>query len=168
MPYLGHSSNPEDPIPLLASSVLTVLASNSQAKSPKPSPQTKDALAKLYKYQSNLTRSQDNGLKDIAVLQQSSLLTTKISRELFWKDREETVAPLTDILREAAGAGRDSDSTLWSGATSVRSATDGGMGGGVGLQLLYHVLLTMWQLSFEAALVGRGLERQDGSCCSGD
>ena len=93
------------------------------------------------------------------MLQHSSLLTTKTSRELFWKEREETVTPLTDILREAAGAGRDSDSTLWSGATSIRSATDGGVGGGVGLQLLYHVLLTIWQLSFEAALVGRGLER---------
>ena len=121
--------------------------------------QTKEALSKLYKYQSSLTKSQDNGLKDIAVQQYSSLLRTKSARELFWKEREETVTPLTDILREAAGAGKDSDSMLWSGATSIRSATDGGVGGGVGLQLLYHVLLTIWQLSFEAALIGRGLER---------
>ena len=114
---------------------------------------------KLYKYQSNLTKSQDNGLKDIAVQQYSSLLGTKKSRELFWNQRQDTVTPLTDILREATGAGRDSDSTLWNGAASVRSLADGGLAGGVSLQLLYHVLLVIWQLSFEAPLVGKGLEQ---------
>ena len=89
----------------------------------------------------------------------SSLLRTKKARELFWSQREETIAPLIDILRGAAGAGKDSDSTLWSGGASIRSATDAGLSGGVGLQLLYHVLLTIWQLSFEASLVGRGLEK---------
>ena len=54
--------------------------------------------------------------------------------------------------------GKDSDSTLWSGASSVRSA-DTTIGGGVGLQLLYHVLLVIWQLSFEGALVGEELEQ---------
>ena len=88
----------------------------------------------------------------------SSLLRTKNARELFWKQREDTVAPVIDILRAAAGAGKDNDSTLWSGKTSIRSATEAGLSGGVGLQLLYHVLLTIWQLSFEASLVGRGLE----------
>ena len=89
----------------------------------------------------------------------SSLLRTKRARELFWSQREETVAPLVDILRVAAGAGKDGDSTLWNGGGSIRSATETGLGGGVGLQLLYHVLLTLWQLSFEASLIGRGLER---------
>lgn len=158
IPYLTNSTNPEDPIPLLASSVLTTIASNAQARTPKSTPQTDDALSKLYKYQSSLTKSQDSGLKDIAVQQYSSLLRTKKARELFWKQREDTVTPLMDILREAAGAGKDSDSTLWSGATSIRSAGEG-LTGGVGLQLLYHVLLSMWQLSFEASLVGKGLER---------
>lgn len=78
---------------------------------------------------------------------------------MFWKQREETVAPIMDILRAAAGAGKDGDSTLWSGKASIRSATDAGISGGIGLQLLYHVLLTIWQLSFEASLVGRGLEK---------
>ena len=151
--------NPEDPIPLLASSVLTILASTAQSQSPKSTQKTDDALLKLYKYQSSLTKSQDNGLKDIAVQQYSSLLRTKRSRELFWNQRQDTVTPLTDILREAAGAGRDGDSTLWNGAASVRSVADGGFSGGVSLQLLYHVLLTIWQLSFEASLVGKGLER---------
>lgn len=66
--------------------------------------------------------------------------------------------PLVDILRLAAGAGRDSDSTMWSGGASIRSATEAGLNGGVGLQLLYHVLLTIWQLSFEGLLIGNGLE----------
>ena len=66
--------------------------------------------------------------------------------------------PLMDILRAAVGAGKDSDSTMLSGSTSIRGI-DGGLSGGVGLQLLYHVLLAVWQLSFEGSLVGTGLER---------
>jgi len=117
------------------------------------------ALPKLYKYLSTLTKSQDNGLQDIAVQEYSALLRTKKARELFWDQREETVKPLLDILRAAVGSGKDGDSTMFSGATSIRSATDAGLGGGVGIQLLYHVLLTIWQLSFEGALIGQGLER---------
>lgn len=68
------------------------------------------------------------------------------------------MGPLMDILRAAVGAGRDNDSTIMSGAASIRSA-DAGLSGGVSLQLLYHGLLAIWQLSFEGALVGKGLER---------
>lgn len=118
-----------------------------------------EALPKLYKYLSTLTKSQDSGLQDIAVQEYSSLLRTKKAREIFWNQREETLAPLLNILRASAGADKDSDSTLWSGGSSIRSATEAGLTGSVGLQLLYHVLLTMWQLSFEASLIGRGLEK---------
>ena len=111
---------------------------------------------KLYTYLSGLTKSSDTNQQDIAVQEYSTVLRTKMSRELFWKQRKDTVDPLMDILRAAGGAERDGDSTLWSGAASIR--TDTGLGGGVGLQLLYHVLLTLWQLSFEGALVGKGLE----------
>ena len=86
--------------------------------------------------------------------QYSAVLRTKKARHAFWKQREETVDPLFKILRAASGAGKDADSTLWSGASSIRSVTDGG----VGLQLLYHVLLIIWQLSFEGELVGDGLQ----------
>ncbi|MCJ1484538.1 H(+)-transporting V1 sector ATPase subunit H [Schaereria dolodes] len=162
LPLLTYSTNPEDQIPLLTSSVLASLISLAQAKFPKSNPKTDEALPKLYKYLSGLTKSQDSGLQDIAVQEYSSLLRTKKSRELFWRQRQETVNPLIDILRAAAGAGKDSDSTLWSGGTSIRSATEAGLGGGVGLQLLYHVLLTVWQLSFEGTLIGKGLsEEQD-------
>ncbi len=124
----------------------------------KQSSKTEEALPKLYTYLSTLAQSPDSGLQDIAVQEYSALLRTKKSRELFWRQRKETVNPLIEILRSASGAGKDSDSTLWSGGASIRSATEAGLGGGVGLQLLYHVLLALWQLSFEAKLVGRPLE----------
>ena len=159
LPFLDHSTNPEDAIPLLTSSVLTSIISTAQAQTPKSTSQTDEALSKLYKYLSTLTTSHDSGLQDIAVQEYSSLLRTKKARDLFWNHRAETVAPLVDILRSAAGAGKDGDSTLWNGASSIRSGTESGLSGGVGLQLLYHVLLTIWQLSFEASVVGRGLEK---------
>jgi V-type H+-transporting ATPase subunit H len=66
---------------------------------------------------------------------------------------------LIQILRAAAGIGSDdSSASLWSeNASTSRTGFEGSLGGGVGLQLLYHVLLVMWQLSFEAAEVGDDL-----------
>jgi V-type H+-transporting ATPase subunit H len=128
--------------------------------SPKGTSATDKALPKLLSYLSTLAKSSDGGLQDIAVLEYSTLLRGKKSRELFWQQRSETVAPLIEILRTAIGVGSngDSASTLWSGAASIRSGMDGSLGGNVGLQLLYHVLLVIWQLSFESATVGDGLE----------
>lgn len=159
IPLLSHSTNTEDTIPLLTSSVLATILSTAQLQSPKSSPKTDEALTKLYKYLSTLTKSQDSGLQDIAVQEYSALLRTKKAREIFWAQREETVNPLLDILRAVAGAGKDSDSTLWSSGASIRPATEAGHSGAVGLQLLYHVLLAVWQLSFEGALIGKGLEQ---------
>ena len=121
------------------------------------SKQASAALPKLFTYLSTLTRTTDGGLQDIAVLEYSTLLRGTKSRELFWKHRKDTIEPLVEILRSAAGvsANGDSASTLYSGTPSVR---EGSLGGGVGLQLLYHVLLVLWQLSFEAENIGEGLE----------
>lgn len=105
-----------------------------------------------------LTKNQNDGLQDIGVQHLSSLLLTTRSKELFWRQKKDTVAPLFEVLRKAAGAGKDNDSTLWSGATSIRSA-DSRFGGGIGLQLMYHILLVVWQLSFEAKMVGEGLQK---------
>ena len=163
MPLLSQSSNPEDPVPLLTSSVLTSLVSFALTTSNKPNNQsleTAKALPKLYSYLSGLAKSSDSGLQDIAVQAYSALLRTKKARELFWKQKAETIAPLIEILRAAAGVGNNGEaSTLWSGNASTRSMTEAGLGGTVGLQLLYHVLLVLWQLSFEGALVGDGLEQ---------
>lgn len=140
--------------------MLSSLIGSSQTKFPKSSPKTDDALSKLYKYLAGLTKSQDSGLQDIAVQEYSNVLKTKKARELFWSQREETVGPLMDILRTAVGATKDSGATLWAGAGNARSIS-GGLGEGVGIQLLYHVLLVIWQLSFEGSLVGSGLEEYE-------
>jgi V-type H+-transporting ATPase subunit H len=154
---LSHSSNPEDAVPLLASAFLNNLVSTSLTSSSKSLPRDEEALPKLYSYLSKLAKNKDSGLQDIGVQGYSTLLRTKKSRELFWKQRDDTITPLMEILRTAAGAVKDTDSTLWSGATSVRGV-DAAIGGGVDLQLLYHVLLVIWQLSFEAQLVGEELQ----------
>lgn len=96
----------------------------------------------------------DASLQDIAVIEYSSMLYSKKMKQLFWKQRSETVAPLIDILRKAAGVNNDSSASLWSGNTSTRANGFEGISGGVGLQLLYHVLLILWQLSFESADIG--------------
>ena len=156
LPLLTYSSNPEEPIPLLTSSVLSNLIMTAQTKQSNSTSKTKEALPKLYKYLSGLTKSQDSGLQDIAVQEYSAVLRTKESRQLFWKQREETVSPLVAILQAAAGASKDTDSTLYSGATSIRG--EGGISGGIGIQLLYHVLLVVWQLSYEAESIGIQLQ----------
>lgn len=158
LPLLSHSTNLEDPIPLFASSVLTNIVSNAQPLFPKGNSKLDEALRKLYTYLSKLTKSDDSVLQDIAVQEYSSLLRTKNSREIFWALREETVTPLVGILQAAAGVDKDAD-TVFSGGASTRSVTEAGLSGGVGLQMLYHVLLAVWQLSFEGALIGEGLEK---------
>ncbi len=157
LPLLKQSSNPEEPIPLLTSSVLTSLISNAIISAPKSTEQIDEALPVLYTYLSSLAKSSDAGMQDIAIQEYSSLLRITKTRTQFWKQRKETLNPLMDILRSAAGASKDTDSTLVSGATSIRSGIEGALAGGVGIQLLYHVLMVVWQLSFEASLVGEGL-----------
>ena len=124
----------------------------------KDTTQLDQALPQLYSYLATLAKASDAGLQDIAVREFSAVLRSSKARHLFWKQRKETLDPLFDILRSAAGSGSDRDSTLYSGGGSVRSAGDSGLSGGVGLQLLYHVLLVIWQLSFEGELVGDGLQ----------
>lgn len=154
LPLLTQPNDPEDPKPLLTSTVLTAMI----AGTPGLSDTAAEALPRLFSYLSTLTKLSDGGLQDIAVLEYSALLRGKKSRELFWNQRQETVAPLVEILKAAAGVGSNGDSaTLWSGAASIRGV-EGSLGGGVGLQLLYHVLLVLWQLSFEGAEIGEGLE----------
>ena len=154
LPLLTQSSNHEDPIPLLTSSVLSSLLSQGIAAQPKQNDAIDEALPQLFTYISKLSKSQDAGFQDIGVQEYSSLLRAKKARELFWKQRKDTVNPLVRILRDAT-AGRDGESLK---GGSVRSTNDTSLGGGVGIQLLYHVLLVIWQLSFESTLVGPGLD----------
>lgn len=156
LPLLRHSTSTEDPIPLLTSTFLTALVSASLKSSTKSTARDEEALTQLFAYLSTLTKNSDSGLQDIGVQGFSALLQTQRSREIFWSQRKETVDPLIEILRAAAGA-KETGSTTLGGTGSIRSL-EPGIGGGVGLQLLYHVLLVLWQLSFAGELVGDDLE----------
>ena len=164
LPLLKQSANPEEPIPLLASWLLSSLLSHALIAQPKSTPEIDEALPKLYSYIAALSKTSDSNLQDIGVLEYSKLLRTLKSRKQFWQQRKETLSTLIDVLRSATG-GKDSDSTAYNGGstgTSIRSAADANIkiGGGVGLQLLYHVLMVIWQLSFEGKLVGKGLDEE--------
>lgn len=156
--FLSNSNNPEDPIPLLAATFLTKLISISITSSSKSAKRDEEALPKLYSYLSSLVKQQDTGLQDIGVQHFSALLRTKKVKELFWKQQKDTVDPLFETLRKAAGTFKDSDSTMYGSGASIRSS-DTRFAGGIGLQLMYNVLLVIWQLSFEAELIGEGLEK---------
>lgn len=145
---------------MLTSSVLSKFLSYALAHSTKTTSQIDEALPQLYKYLSELAKSTDAGLQDIAVQEYSAVLRNRKSRELFWKQREETLNPLIDILTAASGAGKDSNSSRGGAVGSIRSVPEG-LTGGVGLQLLYHVLLVIWQLSFEGELIGDGLQEYE-------
>lgn len=153
LPLLSFN-NTEDPIPLLTSHALTTLMATARDESQA----TFNALPTILKYLSGLAKSTDGGLQDIAVQEYSSLLFGRVSRDQFWEQRSDTLAPLVKILQTAAGIGNggDSSASLWSGNVSSRS--EGTIGGGVGLQLLYHVLLVLWQLSFESESIGDELD----------
>ncbi|KAH8884030.1 ARM repeat-containing protein [Thozetella sp. PMI_491] len=159
LPLLAHSTSSEDTIPLLTSTVLVSLMAGSRDESDAT---VDKALPMIFSYLASLTKNTDAGLQDIGVQQYSSLMYGRVLRQQFWAQRSETVAPLIDILRAAAGVGNgNASATLWSGTTSTaRSGLDGSLGGGVGLQLLYHVLLVMWQLSFEAEDVSDDLNEE--------
>jgi V-type H+-transporting ATPase subunit H len=158
VPLLKQMSSPDDSIPLLAALILTKLLSQA-VTSTKSNATLEAAINNIYSYLSALSQSSDPGHQDIAVQSYSSILRTKKTREMLWEKRKETVDPLMDILRAGAGAGKDTQLTLWSdGASTTRTQFETGISGGVGIQLIYRVLLVIWQLSFEGELVGEGLQ----------
>lgn len=139
--------------------MLASLLSHALVAQPKSTPEIDEALPKLYSYIAELAKTSDSNLQDIAVQEYSALLRTSKSRQQFWKQRKETLGPLMDVLSNATG-GKDSDSTAYNGASSagsIRSEANIKIAG-VGLQLLYHILMVLWQLSFEGKLVGEGLD----------
>lgn len=161
LPLITQATSPEEAIPLLTSTVLTILLAGSAKRNPKGTAASEKALPKLFSYLSTLAKSSDTGLQDIAITAYSSVLRTRRARVIFWENRPATVEPLIAILRTAAGENEngDSSSTLWSGASSRSNNVEGYINGGVGLQLLYHVLLVLWQLSFEGAEIGDELDK---------
>jgi len=158
-PFLTQSSNHEDPKALLTSAVVASIIAHALTASGKASSQTEEAIPKLNTYLSGLAGSSDSGLQDVAVQEYAAILRSHKSREIFWSQRKQTVEPLMEVLHAAAGTMKDTDSTLFNGNASIRTtATDIRLGGNVGLQLLYHVLLVFWQLSFDGSMIGQGLD----------
>lgn len=114
---------------------------------------TKEALPILLTYLSDLVKSGYQIHQDFAVSHYSKILYSWTTRHKFWEMRSETVKPLFNILEVAGGA--TSSARVWSGSTTVRaSGFEGPLQSDVGLQLLYHVLLVIWQLSFDADRLG--------------
>jgi V-type H+-transporting ATPase subunit H len=152
LPLLSHSRNPEDPIPLLTAHALANIMSSARDTSPA----TDKALPEVLKYLSSLVDGNDTTKQDIAILQYSALLYGKAGRQQFWKMREKTITPLIEVLRSATGLNTSSSAaSAWSGSTTLR--TTGGesqINGGIGLQMLYHILMVLWQMSFDAEEIG--------------
>jgi len=128
--------------------------SHSLTASSKPAARDQEALPQLYIYLSSLAKNPDSGLQDIGVQGFSELLRKKHSREIFWTHRKETMDPLIQTLRTAAGTKENNGSSSGSSTRGIEP----GLAGGIGLQLLYRVLLVVWQLTFEGELVGEELQ----------
>ena len=62
--------------------------------------------------------------------------------------------PLIETLRTAAGTKENNGGSSGSSTRGIEP----GLAGGIGLQLLYRVLLVVWQLTFEGELVGEELQ----------
>lgn len=115
-------------------------------------------LSDLLPYLSEQMKGNDASKQDIAVQQITHVLSTPGLRGHFWERKDDTVKPLIDILESAAGLGnQNSSSSLWSGMANGRSVGEAQLGGSVGIQLLYHVLFAVWQISFDSEKVGDDL-----------
>jgi V-type H+-transporting ATPase subunit H len=144
---LSLLSHADESTPLLSSSVITTLLAFYLKSSAKPYPDAQDALPRLYRFLTGLTKSNDGHLQDIAIQAYVSLLRTTPARNKFWDMGEETVAPVVNILTTAAGGNGGGGDRVGSGGGGAGIAQ-----GGVGLQLLYHVLLVVWELTFEEVI----------------
>ena len=122
------------------------------------SPATVRVLADLLPYLSEQVRGSDASKQDIAVQQITHVMSTPGLRGHLWQQKDDTVKPMIDILGSAAGLNsQSSSSSLWNGSASNRPGGEGQEGSGVGIQLLYHVLFALWQLSFDSDKIGDDL-----------
>ncbi|KAF3168327.1 H(+)-transporting V1 sector ATPase subunit H [Orbilia oligospora] len=162
MTLLDHT---DAPIPIISSYLLTTLISSSLSKSRTDNP-TKQALPTLFKYLATISSSSESNLQDLAVQSYVLLLRNSYSRNTFWEMGDETMKGLTEVIETAAAGSKGSRTTdvgvaniasgipsavplLSTGSSSVPTAAAPLKQGGVNLQLLYHVLVAIWQLSFE-------------------
>lgn len=154
-PLLNHSSTPDDPIRLLASTVMTGIMGATRDTSKA----TVRVLTDLLPHLSEQVKGGDASKQDIAVQQYSQVLSTPGLRGQFWEQKDDTVRPMIDILGSAAGLGtQNPSSSLWSNSgNNGTGGPESQVGSGVGIQLLYHVLFAVWQLSFDSEKIGDDL-----------
>lgn len=144
LPLLSHT---DTTVPVFTSKVLTTLLSvflkhtNSKGA---PLEDTQTALPTYLSYLATLMKSNDTYLQDVAVQSYVSLLRSSYARITFWNAGEEGLRPLISILETAAGGNGSSYGNM--------SNTGNLIQGGVSLQLLYHILLVIWELTFEEAI----------------
>lgn len=149
---LEGSSDPR--VPLLSAAVLASLLSTSLAASSKTTAGVRDSLPMFYRYLSGVTKSGDPDQYDLAIRSYVALLRNPYARAVMWEMKEETVGPLLSTLEEAAAG------TGGLGGSGGGGGGGGGGGsdraapaqGGVPLQLLYHVLLAIWELTFDGTV----------------
>ncbi|KAK6353846.1 H(+)-transporting V1 sector ATPase subunit H [Orbilia blumenaviensis] len=186
MTLLDHT---DAPIPIITSSLLTTLISASlllpsSSRTEKP---VKQALPTLFKYLATISSSSSSSasssesaewnLQDLAVQNYVLLLRNSFARMTFWQMGDETMRGLTGVVETAAAGSKGSRTTdvgsvantssssastsLLSGASSSGAGGAGLKQGGVNLQLLYHVLVAIWQLSFEEEIADELDEKYD-------
>ena len=143
LPLLSHT---DATVRVSNSKVLTTLLSVSLRhtdRNGEPPEDLKTALPTYLLYLAGLTKSNDSYLQDVAVPSYVSLFRSSYARITFWNTGDEAVEPLISILEAAAGGSSNGGSV--GGSNPLGNLIQGG----VGLQLLYHVLLVIWELTFE-------------------
>lgn len=150
----------DDPIPWLSCSILTTLFTTALSAK-KFMDNVQRELPEFNRYLATLAKAPDHHLADLAIQSYVALLRTASARTAFWEQKEETLEPVINILKtSASGSGSSSDRASMTGTTS----TIGGSGlvqGGVPLQLLYHILLVTWELSFDGEIAEEMDEKYD-------
>ena len=134
-------------IPVLSAAILTPLIASSLAaasSSAKLSPTVKDALPKFYRYLAGVSGAAERDQQDLAVQAYVALLRTPYARATFWDMAEETMGPLVKLVGDTARG--------TTAAQGNAASNNGVVQGGVPLQLVYHVLLVVWQLTFDTVV----------------
>ncbi|KAI5787628.1 armadillo-type protein [Peziza echinospora] len=145
LPLLSHT---DVNVPVFTSRVLTTLLSVSlNTAQGEPSEHIQEALPTYLSYLATLIKSNDTYLQDVGVQSYVTLFRSGYARITFWNSGAEGLDPLIAILQTAA-RGSASSGSANSGSTNL----GGLIQGGVGLQLLYHVLLVVWELTFEEVI----------------
>ncbi|KAF8416757.1 armadillo-type protein [Tirmania nivea] len=146
LPLLSHT---DATVPVFTSKVLTTLLSvslkhtNSKGAPPED---TKTALPTYLSYLATLMKSNDTYLQDVAVQSYVSLLRSSYARITFWDAGDEGLRPLINILETAAGG--SGNGSNYGNMSNVGNLIQGG----VSLQVLYHVLLVFWELTFDEVI----------------